>query len=468
MRLRFSRHGASLVIPALASMGVAFALASCSDDEFAPPSTGDAAATADGSSADGASAIDASDASADAPAADVVAPTVYNDFTKTSSWSTFDTSTLVGSPGGFYGGAFDGKYLYLAPYYRLNPSGKTVRYDTTAPFGSASSWEPFDMTTVNAGLVGFRGAVATQNHVYYVPNNTLVSAHGLVTRFDRVQSFTQSAAWSSYDLTQIDTGLRGYAGAVVAKNAIYFVPEELSAAQPHGRVVRYDLNGSFSAPGSFSVFDPSGFYGGAVRFQGALFDGQWIYFVPNQNGFVMRYDTTAPFQSLSSWQTFDLAAQLGAKFQRFAGAVFDGRYVYLAPSDQLDSFGTNVHGNVVRYDTMKSFGTASSWETYDLVANVDANARGSIGIAFDGRYVYLASLMSGTTVRYDTHATFTAASSWQSFDATKVDPKAYNFAGILFDGARVYFLPSASGTMVTRFDAKSPPSMPAGYTGSTL
>jgi hypothetical protein len=61
-----------------------------------------------------------------------------------------------------------------------------------------------------------------------------------------------------------------------------------------------------------------------------------VYLVPEANssgldGVVARYDTQASFTTVGSWSTFDTAT-LNANAITFAGAVFDGRYVYLVPS----------------------------------------------------------------------------------------------------------------------------------------
>jgi hypothetical protein len=448
---------------ALAGISLA-ALSGCTPDEITVASDAGDGGNLESSvpDADGAAPLDAG------PEADVVQPTVYNDFTKLSSWSTFDTAVLPGSPGGFFGGTFDGKYLYFAPYFRSDYGGKAVRYDTTAPFGNAGSWTSFDIASVNSGLVGFRGAAVTPNHVYYVPNTQVGGAkHGLLTRYDRSQPFNQGAAWSYFDMPQLSQDLRGYAGAVVAKGALYLVPEETSNVDCQGRVVRYDLNGSFSAPSSYSVHDPAGF---AWCFQGGVFDGRYIYFIPNFNGKIARYDTNGPFESKASWELFELSIDVDPKATTYAGAVFDGRYVYLAPGAPLTYTSLNKPNSLaLRYDTTQPFASPSSWEKLDLAANIHPDAFASIGAAFDGRYVYLASLYTGLTVRYDTQGAFTAPASWESFDVSKkLDPKAHYFAGILFDGAHVYFVPCASGSMVVRFDAKSPPSMPPSFAGSTL
>jgi len=69
-----------------------------------------------------------------------------------------------------------------------------------------------------------------------------------------------------------------------------------------------------------------------------------------------------------------------ANSKGFWGAVFDGRYVYLIPSDSAGSVG-----QITIYDTTGSFTESGSWSVYDTATIYT-------GGVFDGRYVYLAPL----------------------------------------------------------------------------
>jgi len=114
----------------------------------------------------------------------------------------------------------------------------------------------------------------------------------------------------------------------------------------------------------------------------------------------------------------------------------------------------------VRYDTQAAFGSASSWSTF-TTTTLSPDAKGFWDAGFDGRYVYFVPYQSATSVvtRYDTQATFGSASSWSTFSATTLDPGAKQLGAAVFDGQYMYFVPGG-GSVVTRFDAKSPPSMP--------
>jgi hypothetical protein len=110
---------------------------------------------------------------------------------------------------------------------------------------------------------------------------------------------------------------------------------------------------------------------------------------------VTRYDTHAPFAAAASWSTFDVrGAFTGAGM--FTGGTFDGRYVYFAPS------GGTLAWEVVRYDTSAEFGAPTSWTTFDPRGMVESGATFA-GAVFDGRYVYFVPLASnrGGVLRFD-------------------------------------------------------------------
>ncbi len=253
----------------------------------------------------------------------------------------------------------------------------------------------------------------------------------------------------------------GYQGATFDGRYIYFAPDYTSAADGGalGGVVRYDTSASFSDAGSWSTFDPTTMGGG---FAGAVFDGRAVYLVPNpsatvDDAVVRRYDTTASFSDTSAWSAFDTTTvKWSANF--FWGAAFDGRFVYLVPSAAL--------GIVPRFDTTLSFDAGTAWSTFDM-ALVLTSSEQFWGAAFDGRFVYFVPFGSGPEghfiIRYDATASFSADTSWRTFDPTTVNVGAKGFNGAIFDGHYVYFVPHDNGTpdgLVVRFDAKTPASMP--------
>jgi|HubBroStandDraft_1064217.scaffolds.fasta_scaffold08122_3 hypothetical protein len=90
----------------------------------------------------------------------------------------------------------------------------------------------------------------------------------------------------------------------------------------------------------------------------------------------------------------------------WTGGCYDGTYVYYAP---LSNPADGLVGNILRYDTLGTFGnypgggTPNAWLHYDISANVSSSAAGFFGCAYDGyRFVYYAPTQNTVVVRYDT------------------------------------------------------------------
>jgi hypothetical protein len=407
---------------------------------IAPP-----ASDAAGDSAGGSDAIDA-------------AVPVYGDVTDPSLWSSFDLSAVSAGANGYVGAAFDGRYIYFVPYSNATYDGLVTRYDTQAAFTTAASWSTFDVATVNAQAKGFAGAVFDGRYMYFIPNYNGAS-DGIVMRLDTQASFTVPGSWSSFDTSTANAGLKGYQGGAFDGRYVYVSPWANTTFD--GVAGRYDTLATFTAAASWTQFDASTVNAGSKGFYSATFDGRYVYYAPDYNGtfdgIATRYDTQASFTAGGSWSTFDTTA-LNAGANGFAGAVFDTRYVYLVPQ---------YSGAVTRYDTLATFTASASWSVFDTTT-VKPGAKGYFGGAFDGRYVYFIPFNNGAAdglvVRYDSVASFAAAASWSVFDTTTLNANAKGFHGAAFDGRYLYLVPSNG--IVMRFDAKTPPSVPAGYSGS--
>jgi hypothetical protein len=83
-------------------------------------------------------------------------------------------------------------------------------------------------------------------------------------------------------------------------------------------------------------------------FDGAGFDGRFVYFVPNldvgPSGLVVRVDSLGDFTDKKSWSTFNMTS-LDPAAAEFRGAVFDGQYMYFIP---------NVYKLVTRFEARTS------------------------------------------------------------------------------------------------------------------
>lgn len=292
-----------------------------------------------------------------------------DDFADPSAWEAFDAGNTGGLQAkGYFGAAFDGRYVYYAPCRTAAFHGVALRYDTQAPFGAAASWEAYDAgLTDGLKTVGYAGAVYCEPFVYFVPFADAQTRHARVLRFDTRGAFGAPASWSAFDAGPV-IGLRhsGFDGAVCDGRYIYFAPFGYEP-YAHGRVLRLDTRGEFRSPASWRVSDAGSVNGLATRgYYGAGLDGRFVYFSPFHDGKafhgrVLRYDTSGDFGARTSWSAYDAGRTDGLETVGYKGAVCDGRYMYFVPFRT----GAACHGRVLRYDTRGQFGAASSWSAYD-------------------------------------------------------------------------------------------------------
>jgi hypothetical protein len=107
----------------------------------------------------------------------------------------------------------------------------------------------------------------------------------------------------------------------------------------------------------------------------------------------MRYDTFTSFTESSSWTAYNPGTNgVGITANGYNGGVFDGRYLYAIPQYK----GINHRGEFLRYDTLASFTEASSWTAYDPGANsINLTTNGFVGGVFDGHYLYAIPYYNG-------------------------------------------------------------------------
>ncbi len=371
--------------------------------------------------------------------------------TNTINWEVYDLNDFNLGAEGYAGAVFDGRYIYYIPQYHLADAvhGLIARYDTTGDFSAQASWTIFDITTVDSDAVGFHGAVFDGRYIYLVPNSAGAGVYqGHVARYDTTADFEAASSWAVYDTSVLNAECVGFIGAVFDGRYVYFVPFYTNTTFG-SHIPRYDTTADFETAGSWSVFDMNTFHANAERFQGAVFDGRYIYFAPygtaalGYSGFVTRYDTTASFTTVGSWTIYDISAVDG-NAKGFAGIVFDGRYVYLVPYKNFLGYS----GIVPRYDIEADFETASSWTTIDL-QTIDADAEGYFGAVFDGRYIYFVPYWNNTNFHgniamYDTTQSFSDSNAWTIFDVATFDIDLVGFLGGIFDGRYFYLTPFAT------------------------
>lgn len=392
---------------------------------------------------------------------------ITNAFNNPKNWLAYD----AGNTGdletkGYFGVVSDGRYVYYVPCRMQDFHGIVLRYDTQGDFKEQASWASYDAGKTD-GLEsrGYAGAVFDGRYVYFVPFAIKTARHAIVLRYDTKSDFYSAASWSAYNAQQV-AGQRamGFTGAVCQGRYVYFVPFGY-APYAHGYVIRLDTQGEFKNANSWKVYDASKTDGlKAQGFYGAASDQRYIYFAPFNDGQqfhgrVLRYDTQQDFNTPASWSAYDASQADGLVTVGYKGAIFDGQYMYFVPFRNNE----NVHTKVLRYNTKGDFKAKDSWSAYDASNISNLDTRGYVGAIFDRRYIYYIpysgenNIFHARFLRYDTQGDFKTTTSWTAFDAGSIDglnTKGYKFGA--YDGKYLYFAPynnnqSFSG-IALRFD----------------
>ncbi|MDD5486994.1 MAG: DUF2341 domain-containing protein, partial [Dehalococcoidales bacterium] len=376
----------------------------------------------------------------------------------------FSAYNQQSSNGGYMGVVFDGRYIYYVPYYNAfnGYNGIVMRYDTRYSADTDSAWSRFDAGNINSLYTrGYSGAVFDGRYIYFSPyynSNVSNYYHGNVLRYDTQGDFDSTGSWAAYDASATG-GLvtKGYQGAAFDGRYVYFVPfyNNNVSNYYHGNVLRYDTQGDFNLGDSWASYDASA-TGALVTkgYQGAVFDGRYLYFVPHSNnnarshGYVLRFDTQGNFNSSDSWASYNAGSVDFLTTTGYKGASFDGRYIYFAPSNT--NWNAAASGNILRYDTEGAFNETNSWSAYNAGGIGNLHTKGYSDAVYDGRYVYFSPYYTsrisgnyhGNVLRLDTQGDFKTADSWVSLDASETDGlSTKGFTGVVSDGNNLYFSP---------------------------
>jgi len=377
-------------------------------------------------------------------------------FTDSENWEAFDAGNIGGlQTKGYFGAAFDGRFVYYVPCRTADFHGNVLRYDTQGDFKNTASWESYDASgTDSLDMVGFAGAVFDGRYVYYIPFSDANFRHARVLRYDTEGDFDAAGSWDAYDAGMTGgIGTKGYNGAVYDGRYIYLTPFGYEP-MAHARALRYDTQADFKTAGSWSVYDAWPTDGLDTRgYYGSAFDGRYVYYTAFHNGSafhgrMLRYDTQGDFDAMGSWDAFDANNTDGLVTVGYKGAIYDGRYIYYVPFRD----GEFRHGRVLRYDTQGAFDAAGSWDAFDAGNTDGLDTRGFVGAERDDRYIYFIPYSGdnnqyhGRALRYDTQGAFDNAESWTGFDVNGIDGlacKGYKYG--TSDGRYLYFAPYNSG-----------------------
>ncbi len=127
----------------------------------------------------------------------VVRHDTRGDFTSATSWSSFEAAGTSGlTARGYDGGIFDGRYVYFLPFWQGGDAktgfhGELLRYDTQRPFEIRSAWSAVDAGhTDGLATVGFNGGAFDGRYLYGAPwregtpEDGKIVSHGRVLRYD--------------------------------------------------------------------------------------------------------------------------------------------------------------------------------------------------------------------------------------------------------------------------------------------
>ncbi len=355
------------------------------------------------------------------------------------SFSAFDAGVTDGLiTRGFYGAIFDGQYIYYCPIRsredRRSVHGHVLRYNTHMDFRDPTAYSAYDAGhTDGLRTAGFYGSAFDGRYVYFIPRDDGLVHHSRFLRYDTQGDFTGKSSWAAHDAEHAHS----FQGAAFDGRYVYCCPgytnpagTPFSDAEVSTIVMRLDTAGDFKDPASYRTFDARSMDLQAACFDGAAFDGRHVYFAPHRAGTVLRVDTTAEFEHRESWQTFDAGAAIGMKPN--VGIVLDGRHLYFVP------FGGSL---MVRYDTDGGFDDEDSWSAHDAANTPGLDLAGFKGGFFDGRYVYYIPFR-GDYLRYDTAGLFGDPHSWLARDAGFTDGlQTTAFTAGASDGRYLYAAP---------------------------
>jgi hypothetical protein len=193
----------------------------------------------------------------------------YGSFTNSSSYQ-FVNLVPFGANGGFSNGQFDGRYIYfLPPTLDLGiSSGQFARYDTTMSFTNSASWSFFDITTINVAYNSTNTSCFDGRYIYVTTLN-IPNVCNLI-RYDTTLPFTSSSSWQAIDISSA-TVTNGCYGLNFDGTNIYYISTT-------NFLFIYNINDPFvlESIGSFDLetigITPSNLYT-------TIFDGNYLYII---------------------------------------------------------------------------------------------------------------------------------------------------------------------------------------------
>jgi hypothetical protein len=180
-----------------------------------------------------------------------------------AAWTAFDLQENVHREArGYQSIAFKAPWVYLIPF-GLGFS-ELVRYDTTAPFARADSYETFDLSEVHPDARGFTGGIIVGDDLVLVPWRDVTrpfpqQSMSVALRFDTRRPLGDAGAWSSIDLTAVDPRARGYQfGWADQAGRVTLVPTHNAAIAETPPFAVWDSGRPFGAPLAWRTYPSQG------------------------------------------------------------------------------------------------------------------------------------------------------------------------------------------------------------------
>ena len=221
-----------------------------------------------------------------------------------ASFTVYDLGT---GNQGFWGGAFDGTYVYFAPFSGSIAARHDALLPVTAAWDVGSSGFDFNNNFVLGAAVHFWGAAFDGNRVYMIPNGTPWT----IAAYTTSGQFNDYGSWATCAIgAQLFGGQASgapFVGAAFDGKRLILVPYGSptgDSGAPALPVVAYDTTQPLCPSDirtAYTTFDPTGLAGGAsaLGFEGAAFDGRYVYFVPHASGVMARFEAKSQNVGLS-------------------------------------------------------------------------------------------------------------------------------------------------------------------------
>ena len=126
---------------------------------------------------------------------------------------------------GYFGAVFDGRYTYFCPIRdqneRTSVHGRVLRLDTQADFKAPDAWAAYDASyTDGLHTSGFYGGAFDGRYVYFNPRDDGTVHHSRLLRYDTQADFKDPAAWAAHDAQLPHSGQ----GLAFDGRYLYFCP----------------------------------------------------------------------------------------------------------------------------------------------------------------------------------------------------------------------------------------------------